>query len=450
MQTSMKTDSMSNASPAARNGFDQSRFERACSMICPDRLVRNLIRLVDVPSPTGEEGPLARTIVAMLDELDIDGKEQPIVGEQSNAIGTIRCKHAAEVPRLLLYSPIDTVTSSDAGEDLPWAGPEMRPEMLAKGVLRDSHVFGLGAHNPKGHAACILEAGAALRAADVELNGELVLGFGAGGMPTNARASIHEDSGHGAGCRHMLVQRPKPICAVIAKSGWSVSWEEVGLIWFEVSVTGQHNYVGNRHLMPWRNPITDAARLITSLDRWLAQWPGMHRSGLVAPQGAISFIESGWERMPAFTPALSRFRIDLRLSPRTPPEQAERMFRKALDTYSRDMGITAKCERIVAIPGTCTDPNETVIRKAIESWEAVEGAVHRPVAGMSGATDANILRAFNVPTARVGLPKAELPDLDFQLGMNAVAVDDLLRLTRLLIHLTLNICNHHCGGSPNG
>ena len=434
----------------ARNGFDQSGFERACSMISPDRLIRSLIRLVDVPSPTGEEGPLARTIVALLDELDLHGTEQHILGEQSNAIGVLHGKNPSGAPGLLLYSPIDTVTSSDAREDLPWAGPDLRPDMRAKGVRRDGHVFGLGAHNPKGHAACILEAGAALRACGAELGSKVLLGFGAGGMPTNARPGMHEDSGHGAGCRHMLTEGPRPGCAVIAKSGWSVSWEEVGLIWFEVSVAGQHNYVGNRHLMPWRNPVTDAARLVARLDQWLAKWPDLHRSGLVAPQGAVSFIESGWERMPAFTPALGRFRVDLRLSPRTTPDRAERMFRKALEACCRDLGITAKCERIAAIAGTCTDPNEAVIRKTIESWEAVQGAVHRPVAGMSGATDANILRAFKVPTARVGLPKVSLQDLDFQLGMNAVAVEDLLRLTRLLVHVTLNVCNHRRGGVSGG
>ena len=446
----MKTDSIPNGVRQTRSHFDQAKFEHACSMISSDRLIRNLIRLVDVPSPTGQEGQLARTLVAMLGESGLDGVEQHIAGEQSNAIGTIRGKHRAGGPGLLLYSPIDTVTSSDAGEDLPWAGQEMRPEMVAEGFHRDGHVFGLGAHNPKGHAACILEAGAALRAARVELGSDLLLGFGAGGMPTNARAGIHEDSGHGAGCRQLLLKGRRPDCAVIAKSGWSVSWEEVGLIWFEVCVEGQHNYVGNRHLMEWRNPITDAARLIARLDDWLNRWSEQHRSGLVAPQGAISFVQSGWERMPAFTPALSRFRIDLRLSPRTTPDEAERAFREILDTSCRDMGIKAECKRLVAVPGTCTDPNEAVIRKAIESWEAVEGAVHRPVEGLSGATDANILRAFNVPTARVGLRKAALPNLDFQLGMNAVAVDDLLCLTRLLIHITLNVCNHRGGGISGG
>ena len=431
-------------------GFDQAGFERACSLINAERLTGILARLVDVASPTGEEGPLAREIAAILNERDLQGAEQVVAGAQSNALGGIPGAEPDRGASLLLYSPMDTVTSSSAAEDLPWAGPELRPEMLAKSFCEGGHVYGLGAHNPKGHAACIIEAAGVLHEAGIALNGGLLLAFGAGGMPTNPRPGTHQNCGHGAGCRHMLTLGPKPGCAVIAKSGWSISWEEVGLIWFEVSVSGKHNYAGSRHLMPWRNPITDAAKLIAKLDEWLVKWPDTHRSGLVAPQGVISFIESGWERMPAFTPALCRFRLDLRLNPRTTPGQAEREFAQALQSFSRELGIETRYERIIAIPGSCTDPLEPVIRWAIASWEALEGRPHQPVSGMSGATDANILRAHGVPTARVGLPKARLPNMDFQLGMNAVAIEDLLRLTRLLIHISLNVCNRAGGARADG
>src|SRR3546814_10738243 len=73
-----------------------------------------------------------------------------------------------------------------------------------------------------------------------------MLGLGAGGMPTDARPGMRPDSGHGVGCAHMLRQGPKPDYAVIAKSGWSVSWEEVGLAWYEVNVAGAHSYVEPR------------------------------------------------------------------------------------------------------------------------------------------------------------------------------------------------------------
>ena len=75
------------------------------------------------------------------------------------------------------------------------------------------------------------------------------------------------------------------------------------------------------------------------------------------------------------------------------------------------------------------------MRAAIEAYQAETDRPHQPIRGLSGATDANILRASGVPTARVGLPKVSEPgvDVDFQYGMNAVAPDDQVALSRLLI-----------------
>lgn len=425
------------------NPEHQVLYEKARELISQDSLVSILRQLVDIPSPTGEEGALARHISLMLNDFDLAGQEQIIDSKQSNATGQIT--GSGDGLELLLYAPVDTVTSSCADEDLPWIGDELREDMVARSYVDDDHVFGLGAHNPKGHVACILEAARVIRQAQIPLKGNLKLGFGAGGMPTNARAGTRADSGHGAGCDYLLTNTSKPDCAVIAKSGWSVSWEEVGLIWFDVNVKGTHSYVGSRHLLPYRSAIKDAGQLIAGLEDWFGQWAEEHRAGLVAPQGVVSFIQSGWERMPAFTPATCRFRLDLRLSPRTSPEQAEQEFASVLKSLSDSLKIKTDFRRIVAIPGTTTDPEQLIIQRAISSWEAIEGKKHLAVEGLSGATDANILRSHKIPTARVGLPKARIPGIDFQLGMNAAAISDLYKLTEFLVHLATDVCNTDAG-----
>ena len=72
---------------------------------------------------------------------------------------------------------------------------------------------------------------------------------------------------------------------------------------------------------------------------------------------------------------------------------------------------------------------------ARRAYEAEAGEPHRDVEGMSGATDANILRSRGVPTVRVGMPK--VPDLDFTAGMNTVDVAEMARLTRLLVRTAI-------------
>jgi succinyl-diaminopimelate desuccinylase len=279
-----------------------------------------------------------------------------------------------------------------------------------------------------------------MAAANIPLKGNLYLGLGAGGMPTSARTNMRADSGHGAGCDWMLRHGPKPDFALIAKSGWAVSWEEVGLAWYEVRVPGTHTYVGSRHLLPYSNAIVRAGKLIEALEAWFPQWAELHRSGLVAPQGVVSFIQAGWERMPAFTPAVCRFIIDLRVSPRTRIEEADAAILHKLDQLSENLGFPIECHRIQAIAGTTTNPKNFIVETAIEAWEHLEGCPHRPIPGLSGATDANILRAHRIPTARIGLPKVTLPDTDFQRGMNAVKIEDMVKLTRHLIYTSIAVC----------
>jgi succinyl-diaminopimelate desuccinylase len=415
----------------------QIHLERANGLVRDQDLTDAVRQLVDIASPTGAEGHLARFIAARLRERGLEGVEQPLDALQSNAFGCIRGADGG--PSLLLYSPIDTVSSNDPAEDLPVSGDHFGPDMAAKSFVQDAHVIGLGAQNPKGHAACVLIAAQAIKRANIPLRRDLYFGFGAGGMPTNARQGTRPDSGHGAGCAALVAQL-RPAYAVIAKTGWAVSWEEVGLAWYEVRVHGTHTYVGSRHLLPYANPIQKASLIIDALESWFPQWAETNRSGLVAPQGVVSFIEAGWERSATFVPAVCRFRFDLRLSPRTSPDEADQTIGALLENLSKKFDARLEWARLIAIPGTTTSPDNPVIKTTIEAWEALEGRPHRPIAGLSGATDANILRAHGVPTARVGLPKAELPDLDFRRGMNTVSVPAMNRLTRHLIYTAIAMC----------
>jgi succinyl-diaminopimelate desuccinylase len=428
-----------------------SSLERACARaferVRQDRLAEALARIIDIPSPTGEEGPLAREIVSLLRQCGVAAKEQVVQGAQSNAVGVLR--GTGNGHSLLLYSPIDTVTSNDSSEDLPWAGQTLRRDMTARSWREGDTVFGLGAQNPKAHAACILVAAEALAATEAPLRGDLLVGFGAGGMPTDSRPGQPPDTGHGVGCAHMLRSTPRPDYAIIAKTGWFVSWEEVGLAWYEVRVRGTHTYVGSRHLLPYVNAIRQAARVVERLEAWFPTWAEAHRDGLVAPQGVVSFIEAGTERTAAFTPAECRVRFDLRLSPRTAPEAADQAVERLLRELATDFEIDLTWRRLVAIPGTTTSPDNWIIRSSIESWEALSGMSHEPILGLSGATDANILRRHGIPTARVGLPKAPIAGLDFQLGMNAAHLAHMEQLTKFLIRTALITCNRD-RGAQNG
>lgn len=425
-------------------GQQQNWVDQAWRAVDTDSLRQLIVEMVSIPSPTGREGALAKYLTGRLQAAGLMATQQQIDEDQANAVGVLK---GTGGPDLLLYAPIDTLTVGDVGEDVPWIGPDLRTDMRCEPTVTSDWVMGLGASNPKGHGACIIAAAEAIASAQVPLKGDLIVGLGAGGMPTNylkGGKDGRRNVGQGIGCSFMIEQGIFPDFAIIAKPGWSVAWEEVGLCWFRILVKGDFNYVGSRHRLSYRNPIVAAASVIGALENWFAEYSASNTSGLVAPQGNIGYIRSGWARTASLSPAACILMVDLRISPRTSPTEAKRKFGEAIAQIQRDApDLDIAWEMVLSIPGTRTPPENWIIQACGRAWEVVEGKQHQVQYATSGATDANILRNRGIPTARVGMPKAiddQGLEVDFAMGMNATDLRHMSKLTRLLIHAVVATC----------
>lgn len=433
------------AGPAVVRGKRREWLEAAWAQIDPARLRDLAAGMTGIASPTGEEAPLARWLADTLTGCGLSGTYQPIDATQANALG--RLGGDGTGADLLLYAPIDTLTVGTEEEDLPWVGPRLRRDLRPLASVEGDYVVGLGASNPKGHGACLIAAADAVRRAGVPLRGDVRIGFGAGGMPTNKRPVRHADrynAGQGSGCSFMLEQGCWADFAVIAKPGWAVAWEEVGLCWFEVRVHGTYSYVGSRHRMPYRNPIVAAATVIQGLDDWFPRYAAAHTDGLVAPQGNVGAVRGGWTRTGSLSPAACHLLLDLRTSPRSDLMAVKREFGQAVAAIvATNPGLEVDWDLVLSIPGTSTPADSWVVRAAVAAWEELEQRPHEPILLTSGATDANILRGRGIPTARIGMtragPEAPLP-VDFPMGMNVVDVREMRRLTRHLVYTIITTC----------
>lgn len=420
--------------------------KRAWDALSADRLEGLIASMVDIPSPTGDEAELARFLTDELTAGGLQSHYQAIDDRQANAIG--RLSGDGTGPDLLLYAPIDTLTVGTEDEDLPHVGDELRSDMRCESHVVGDRVIGLGASNPKGHAACVVAAAEAIAAAEIDLRGDLVVGLGAGGMPSNSRpGATRANTGQGNGCSFMLEQGLYTDYAILAKPGWSVAWEEVGLCWFTVRVHGTYNYVGSRQRLPYRNAVVDASRLIIELEKWFPVYTERNSSGLVAPQGHVASIRGGWERTAALSPAVCEFTLDLRISPSTTPVDARRQFADAISHALEQLGdVECSWEMNLAIPGTSTDPDNWIVRSCTWAWEATEQRAHQideAARSTSGATDCNILRNRGIPTARIGMPRvahADGSEVDFGLGQNAVSVPNMLALSKVLVAAAIDTC----------
>jgi succinyl-diaminopimelate desuccinylase len=419
-------------------------YEEACSYVDHEGLRTLVGGLVSIPSPTGNERSLAEWIAARLGAAGVEADVQTLDDQQANAIGRLQGRDGGF--DLLLYAPIDTHTTGRAHDDLPWVGEDLRVDMVPEASMHDDLVVGLGANNPKGHAACVVAAIQAVAAARVPLWGRLTVGLGAGGMPTTrARPAANgRPIGHGVGCAYMLDHGVRPDFAVIAKPSRGVLWEEVGLAWVRVTVRGRHGYVGTRHKGTYRNPIAHAAAVIDALESWFPQYTASTTDGLVEPQADIGAIQAGWTDKPAFVPARCDLYVDLRLNPRRDPVDSIGTLRTMLaDLSASRPDLEIDVEPLVVVPGGVTDPDNWIVKSAIAAWEHVEGRPHAGASGNSGATDANILRGRGIPTARIGMPRVGVPTPvpdDFCMGMGVVDLNLMEQLVAKLIYVALDTC----------
>lgn len=415
------------------------------ALVTRDRILEALIGWINIASPTGSERTIAEWAVDHLGGAGLDNELQVIDDSQANAVGVLPGR--GDGPNLLLYAPTDTFTTGESVHDVPWASSCLRSDMVPNAQVFGDYVTGLAAGNPKGHAAAIMVAIEAMALAGVHVSGDVIAGFGAGGMPSFSIPGIgtpgRENTGHGVGASFLLERGYTPDYGVIAKPGWSVSHEEVGLVWIDIEVPGTHTYVGSRHRIPYQNAATLAATVITRIEAWLEEYAAQHEVGTMRPQGIVSSVHGGFERLAASTSASVRLRLDLRMTPEQTAPEVVREVRGQLAVISEDLGVDLKARQIATVPGSRTDQSSPVVRATVNAWESVSGTPHSPITGNSGATDANILRSKGVPTARVGMPKVtSSPDggpVDFSLGMNIADLRDISRLVEVLVRTTINL-----------
>ncbi|MGQ0651872.1 MAG: peptidase dimerization domain-containing protein [Betaproteobacteria bacterium] len=416
---------------------------RIAGLLDRDWMLRELARIVDIPSPLGEERPLAERLARLMGELGLQAAVQPIDAHSANAIGQLG---DGDGPSVMLFAPLDSALSGIESEEVPWIGPELRADHKPVARIEGDGVIGLSADNPKASIIAIIAAVAALRKAEVPLAGRVVVALGAGGAPSNKRpANERWNVGHGTGCEFLLQQGVRADYAIVVKPGFAVQWEEVGVCWFRVRVHGSQSYVGRKHVLVEDNAIVKAAAVIPHLEAWFREYSARHTDGLVAPQGAIGAIQGGWTYKPAFTPAACDIYVDMRVSPRSNPMEVWRELNEALRAVNKKLGYQIDCALIAAVEGPGTPETNWIPQSCIRAWEAVEGRKHEPFRLTSGQTEAVIFRRHGIPTARVGMPAQMSPTGGERMkhSMGITKAGGIVKLAEVLARTLIDTCTRN-------
>ena len=138
-------------------------MEHLLPLIDSERIVNLTESLVAIPSVTGNEQQLSDWLADYFDSLGLDGVQQLSVDEAGdNVVAWI--DGVSEGPTLLFNFHLDTFEAFE--------GWQTDPLVATRG---EDCLYGLGAHDMKGGAACVLAAVEALVQSGAQLSGRLII-----------------------------------------------------------------------------------------------------------------------------------------------------------------------------------------------------------------------------------------------------------------------------------
>jgi len=417
-------------------------LDKVLDHLNPDRMRDLLVKLIEIPSPTGGEREISQFMASYLtDAVGIDAAYQPVTQVTGNVHGAIPGSGRGESAgaRLLLYAPIDTHLDPDV--DVPTVGKELREDMIPNARVDGDLVYGLGASNPKCMVAGLTEVVHAVRDAGVDLRGDLTLAFAGGGMPwSNSR---RDHFGTSSGVMHLLTHGLWPDYTVVLKPKYGVYAEDPGMCWFKVSVYGTLGYAGVTRGAPgFRSSIVPAATVIQEIEQWLPEYTRRNTGGGILPEGWISAVRAGDPDKPAFPSATTEIYLDVRVAGQTTPADVRHQFGQLIaDIRERHRDVEIEWEMYCSIPAGLTAPDSWIIQSAQRGWEHEEQQPYLETALQAGQTDTAIIRALGIPAARIGYPwppSPPPPGFEGLGGMGIASIEDVLKGVRVVAYTVID------------
>ena len=417
-------------------------LKEAWSKVNVERLSELLTGLVDIPSPTGQEGAVAKMAVGAMREAGLIAQYEEITPNRGNAIG--RLNGIAEGPHLLFYGHFDNYIPGSSDDPLV-VGAMDHPSFHPNAIREQQKIFGAGASNPKAGCAMAMHALEIISSSKIPIAGKVTIALASGGIHKVELLGAGRPylgasfEGMGAGCEHMLHNGLTADYCIITKPGYQVLWEEPGILWIKLSLRGVVGYVATKG--KYKRPIDEIPVVIEELNQWFEAYEESHSNGQVLTPAHIGAIEGGWPYKPDFSPSVCNLYIDIRVHPDSSNESILREFEGFIENLkSKNPSLDLTWEPYASIPGTKTNPESAIVNSLVRAWERIEQSPHgwSPAAGM---TDAAILRSWGIPTARLGTQSFDIgdPSLGFLSGETA-DLENMAQVVKAYIYAIIDTC----------
>jgi acetylornithine deacetylase len=363
-----------------------------------EELVTMTRELVDIQSPTGEEGAIAQYVLERFRGLGLAAELQEVEPGRSNVVA--RWSGAGDGPSLLFNGHFDTGVSGRE-EGLPFG---LRPSAR---IVDDEWIYGLGVSNMKVAFACYYGAIRMLRKAGLAPSGDLLV---AGVIGETEKAAVNQHSGPGVraggwGTIYASYHGVLADAAIIGEpTGLRLQTGNSSYVYARVRTQGasQHTWSKERG----DDAMAKAVRVLDALRTWEPVFEASHPHPRMGSRIGFGGIAAG----NAFQPAVNPPRLaDLFLDLRFPPSATIMDVRRQLAAFLAELRhaspeLATELTLYLCRNGYEIEDDEPVVRAMEAAHDEVFGEVPgRPERyRYDVSADTSILHGFGVPAITYG------------------------------------------------
>lgn len=363
-----------------------------------EELVTMTRELVDIQSPTGEEGAIAQYVLERFRGLGLTAELQEVEPGRSNVVA--RWSGAGDGPSLLFNGHFDTGVSGRE-EGLPFG---LRPSAR---IVDDEWIYGLGVSNMKVAFACYYGAIRMLRKAGLTPSGDLLV---AGVIGETEKAAVNQHSGPGVraggwGTIYASYHGVLADAAIIGEpTGLRLQTGNSSYVYARVRTQGasQHTWSKERG----DDAMAKAVRVLDALRAWEPVFEASHPHPRMGSRIGFGGIAAG----NAFQPAVNPPRLaDLFIDLRFPPDATIMDVRRQLAAYLVEIRhaspeLATELTLYLCRNGYEIEDGEPVVRAMEAAHDEVFGEIPgRPERyRYDVSADTSILHGFGVPAITYG------------------------------------------------
>jgi acetylornithine deacetylase/succinyl-diaminopimelate desuccinylase-like protein len=389
--------------------------------------------MIGVHSFTGDEENMARLMVELFDELDLQVQWQQVEEGRANVLGA--WSGTGGGPSLMFNGHMDT---SYSGRE-PWLRgvPGFQPQPF----VEDGRLYGLGISNMKGALACYVEAVGSLRDAGVRLKGDVLVAAVCGEIEKTqyGDAQGREYRGYAAGTRYLVSHGGvADMCLLGEPTEGKVVLGHFGALWLRIRVHGNFIHTAFSEGKQGQNSILRAHELLGAILDWIPTWEDDPSNAYRGAKAIVNVgaIHAGFGWRVSRTPHHTDVFLDVRVPPTKPMGVARGEvldFVRSLADAHPDWGVEG--EVYVTAPGAEIEEEHPIV-KAVDTahGEVFGGKPERDVTRWF--SDASALTRYGVPTVNYGTSTGLM---DVEKGEN-LEIDGLVKTAEVYARVATEVC----------